>query len=432
MKRFICNSKNIERDAYIWNTVAAMSNSFQTMLLMLVITRVGNMTDSSIFAIAYAIGNLMMSLGKYGMRNYQVTDVENRYSYQSYVFSRWITTLAMTAAWVFYIVWGILLGHYTFYKAACIGLICLVKEIDTIEDIVHGRLQQIGRLDIASKILSIRMLLYIFAFAGFYFLSRNLLLTELICFLISVLVAVYGNGIAIAGGFVEKWALKGNGEIQNVVALLKSCFPLAAGTFLIMYLGNAPKYMIDSVVSDEVQTGFNIVFMPVFVITLLSSFVFNPILGKVAAYWSKQEYKLFGKIVIQQCIIIAVITVCAIIFAWGRGIPVLAWIYKVNLKSYRKHLCMLMLAGGLLALLNLFNMVITAMRRQKLLLWVFGLGTVWMLLCGRLVLKAWGLYWLCIFYCLVLACICLALVGIIIRSGKEKNKYVCCDGDSEL
>ena len=98
MKGFICNSKNIDRDAYIWNTIAAMGNSFQTMLLMLVITRVGNMADASIFAIAYAIGNLMMSFGKYGMRNYQVTDVENNYNYYSYVYSRFITTFLMLMA----------------------------------------------------------------------------------------------------------------------------------------------------------------------------------------------------------------------------------------------------------------------------------------------------------------------------------------------
>lgn len=422
MKGFICNSKNIDRDAYIWNTIAAMGNSFQTMLLMLVITRVGNMADASIFAIAYAIGNLMMSFGKYGMRNYQVTDVENNYNYYSYVYSRFITTFLMLMASCIYIGVGAIFSHYSLYKAVCIGLICLIKGIDTLEDVIHGRLQQKGRLDIASKILGIRMLTYIVLFICLYISIQKLLLTELICFLISIVIAVYCNRIAIKEGYVEEGNLDRKEDLKDgVLGLFKSCFPLAASTFLVMYLGNAPKYMIDSVVSDEVQAGFNIVFMPVFVITLLSSFIFNPILGKVAYYWNRYDYKSFSKLIRRQSAFIVGITIFAVLFAWGPGIPILSWIYKVNLREYRGHLCILMLAGGVLAFLNLFNMVITAMRKQQVLLWVFGGGTLIMLLLGRMILKAHGLFKLCIFYCLGLMMVCGVLISISIYNVKGRK-----------
>ena len=38
---------------------------------------------------------------------------------------------------------------------------------------------------------------------------------------------------------------------------------LFGSTFLIMYIGNAPKYAIDSVLSNQDQASFNYVFMPV-------------------------------------------------------------------------------------------------------------------------------------------------------------------------
>ena len=422
MKGFICNSKNIDRDAYIWNTIAAMGNSFQTMLLMLVITRVGNMADASIFAIAYAIGNLMMSLGKYGMRNYQVTDVEEKYSYQSYISSRYITTFLMIAASCIYIACGMIFSRYSLYKAACIGLICMIKEIDTFEDVLHGRLQQKGRLDIASKILGIRMLVYMSLFTCLYIGIHSLLLTELVCYLTSAIIAIYCNRIAIKEGYIDGLCISRKERKCDTRGLFKSCFPLAASTFLIMYLGNAPKYIIDSMVSDVVQTGFNIIFMPVFVITLLSSFVFNPILGRVAYDWKEREYKKFSQIIVRQCVIIIIITICAIIFAWKPGILALTWIYKVNLQKYRNHLCVLMLAGGLLALLNLFNMVITAMRKQNVLLWILGGGTIIMLLLGRVILKIFGLYNLCIFYCAVLMAVCGVMIAISIRTIKERKR----------
>ena len=52
-----------------------------------------------------------------------------------------------------------------------------------------------------------------------------------------------------------------------------------------IFLGSAPKYIIDGIVSDEVQTCFNIAFMPALVVALLSGFVFSPILKKIGTLW---------------------------------------------------------------------------------------------------------------------------------------------------
>ncbi len=75
MKKFILQSKDITKASFLYNSIASMSYSFQTMILLLVITRTKQIEDASIFVIAYAIGNLLLSIGKFGVRNYQVTDV---------------------------------------------------------------------------------------------------------------------------------------------------------------------------------------------------------------------------------------------------------------------------------------------------------------------------------------------------------------------
>ena len=41
------------------------------------------------------------------------------------------------------------------------------------------------------------------------------------------------------------------------------------GAFLFNYLANAPKYAIDANLSEEYQTIFSILFMPIFVINIL-------------------------------------------------------------------------------------------------------------------------------------------------------------------
>ena len=51
-------SGNIRRSSFAWNLLSASANSFQTMLLLIVITRFGTDTDSAAFVMAYAAGNL--------------------------------------------------------------------------------------------------------------------------------------------------------------------------------------------------------------------------------------------------------------------------------------------------------------------------------------------------------------------------------------
>ena len=84
---------------------------------------------------------------------------------------------------------------------------------------------------------------------------------------------------------------------EKIGAMLWECFPLFGSTFLIMYIGNAPKYAIDSVLSNQDQASFNYVFMPVFVISLLSNFIYQPVLNKLAVIWNQRETSRFWKLI---------------------------------------------------------------------------------------------------------------------------------------
>ena len=89
---FLTKTKNIPRSAVIWNAVSACLTSFQTMLLLMVLTHFGTPEHSGYFVMAYTAANLMMHLGKFGMRQYQVTDAGNKYTCREYVSSRFFST----------------------------------------------------------------------------------------------------------------------------------------------------------------------------------------------------------------------------------------------------------------------------------------------------------------------------------------------------
>ena len=57
---FLTRTKNIQRSAVIWNAVAACLTSFQTMLLLMLLTHFGTTEHSGYFVMAFTAANLFM------------------------------------------------------------------------------------------------------------------------------------------------------------------------------------------------------------------------------------------------------------------------------------------------------------------------------------------------------------------------------------
>ena len=96
MRSFVLGKKeNIKKDSYIWNTIGGLINAFQSVIILMVLTRSLDMEYAGIFTIAWAIANLVITIGKYGVRNYQVTDVNEKYSFNDYFSNRVIVSILM-------------------------------------------------------------------------------------------------------------------------------------------------------------------------------------------------------------------------------------------------------------------------------------------------------------------------------------------------
>jgi O-antigen/teichoic acid export membrane protein len=398
ISNFLLSEKNIGKATFTWNAFAAMMNSFQTTVLAIALTRSGSAIDSSIFFIAYAIANLMMNIGKYGIRQFQVTDVREKYKYREYVIARYVTLILMFAVSFIYIFYNVSYNGYTKKKAAVVFLICLFKAVEAFEDVLHGRMQQKGRLDTASRILGIRLFVYLILFTCIYLLTGNLVLTTVINLGITVILSLFLNG-----SVRQIFCKSEKADVSNVKEILVECFPLCISTCLNMYVANAPKYIIDTVVSDETQSAFNIVFMPVFVIALLGTFIFQPSLIRFGEIWDKKDIKKFRKLIAKLTAFTTGVAFAVIFIGSFAGIPVLELVYGVNLNDYKSELIIFMIAGGLIAIQNLFIMVITTVRYQKYLIWGYAAVTLILLIAGKKILAVNGLMALSVFFVGMLA-----------------------------
>ncbi len=390
MKEKICsffeNSNNIIKASYFWNTLAGLLNAGQSVVILMVISRINGLEDAGIFSIANAIASLMLTVGNFGMRNYQVTDINEKYSFCNYISSRICTDVLMFLGSLYYIMKGWLLEDYSFYKMAIILSVCLLKLLDSIEDIFEGRCQQKGRLDVAARCLTIRYALVLITLCGMIIVTGKVLVSFVVSLVVSIGVIIwYIKNIFSSYGRIEyKW------ELQRIKRLLIECIPLFGSAYLSMYIGNAPKYAIDATMASKEQACFNFVFMPVFVVGLLNNFIYQPILGKLAVRWKKQEFWAFVKMILGQCVFLSIAVVLVLAGGYLLGVPVLSFLYSTDLTSYKFELLILLFGGGMLALAGFLNVTITIIRRQKWLLIGYGLVALIALCSSRGIVVSYG------------------------------------------
>ena len=379
----------ILRRAYLWNTMGSFLNAFQSVFMLIIMTRVCDLTTAGVFTLAYANANLFLTMGNFGMRNYEASDVAPRFGFRAYSRSRAITVTAMIVCSWAYLGYSAITIGYSPEKIAAVALMTLFRAVDSLEDVFSGNFQQQGRLDVGARQMTLRIGSTIIVFGLSIAVTRDLVLSTAIATAYGLVFMV--SGLAWINRRFDLPAWHREAPEQHARNLLKECLPLFIAAFLLFYVGNAPKYAIDAILDDVAQAQYGFIAMPVFVVGLLAQMIYVPLVEPLSEMWDRGEKAEFLAQFRRQIVIIAIITVVCVAGAWLLGVPVLGWLYNTDLSSFRTELCILVLGGGFLALASLFTMGITVMRQQRKLVWGYVAVAVLAALASPVLVRAFAI-----------------------------------------
>lgn len=362
------DEQKIGVSSVFWNIVSGGLISAISMILLWVVTRTNGVNDAGVFSLGFSTAQMLVTIGNYGMRNYQATDINGKHDKQTYLVSRWCTCALMMAIAVVFV----LIKQYYLEKALVVVLLCLLKATDAIDDVYGGEYQRRGRLDIAGKMMSFRIFGYLVIFSIAIFVTRNLV--------IACAAAILSSSISLSI-FVKsiKSILKCEsygGNDSSISKLMLECLPLCVSSFLLNYFGNAPKYAIDSFMGDEMQAYYTYLFMPCFVINLFVSFAIQPLLTKLSLYWMQKKKKEFLKLVL--LVVVCTMGIALVVILGGEivGIELLSLVFGVALSEYKQVLMILLIGGAFYAFCVIGQVVLTIMRKQILLMICFGIASI--------------------------------------------------------
>jgi len=394
-----------------------MLNAAQSPIITAVMTRTNGLNDVGIFSIAFATANLMLFLGQYGLRRYQSSDVNEDYSFAEYYGIRIITCGIMVLACFLYCVYGKIFKDYDTTKFMAVFIICMGKVIQAFSDVYHGRMQQMGRLDVATKCSAFRYIGEMLAFCVGLVITRNLLISACMYLTASVVIYILGSRNA-AIDYCKRSPSFVPGRMKQLFA---EGFPLFISLFLNMYLTNAPKEAIDLYLTEEIQAVYNLIFMPAFVVQLVAHFIFNPIITTYAEVWQRGDVEKLKKLIYRQLLVISVLIVSGLLVAATIGIPVLSLVFGVDLYDLKKELCIVMLGGGMLAYSVFFNTVITIVRLHRTLIISYGVAAIAAFALSGLFVRNYGITGATTLYAVIMAILALILAVMLFSFLKKQQ-----------
>lgn len=422
INRALHKTNNINRSTYVWNAINSGLSAALSPVIILVMTRTNGVYDAGVFSIAFAVAALMLFIGQYGLRRFQSSDVHEKYSFPEYHGMRFITCAAMLIASAAYCVWCIITRDYGWDKTSIVFLICLLKGNQAYADVLHGHMQQKGRLDVAAKASAARFGAELVSYCVCLIITHDLLISTIVCILVSFTVMML-TSVNSARDYCD--TLRPSIRFDRFRMLCIEGFPLFISLFLNMYISNAPKYAIDAHLTEEIQTYYNVLFMPAFVIQLVAYFIFNPILTTYAKLWlsdQKEDFRKLLRLIRRQCLILLGLTALAVAVALTIGIPVLSFVFGVDLQGHRMDLAILMIGGGMMAYGVFFNYVITIIREQKFLLISYGIASLAALvLSGPFVTHA-GITGASVLYTVLMSVLALLLAAVLVWKLRARAK----------
>ncbi len=368
------NNTPSQKSIYIWNLLGNFAAAAVSVLYLLIVSRMQTSEVADQFSLATSIGNLWIIIGQFQVRNYQATDVNSSHPFSAYFFTRLLTVVLMLITLLPYL--RIINYDFTNDSVMIITWIIVYRVADAFSDLFQGYFQQHGRLDIAGKSMVLRYALSVFILLFGLLLSHSMVLTlTILAFFNIFFVFVYDYAHFKLFDRVSFSHMLSRDIFDESLKIIKICFSLFIYGFLLTLVFNEAKLAISGayakgIVETGAQRDYNILFMPVFFMSLCI-LVVRPLITQMAELWQKKQFQRFYKMFLKIVFVTLSIGVVITFLTYLIGVNVLGVIFGLNLLDYRLQLTILVLSGVLYSFSIIFENILIIMRKHHYLLFVY-------------------------------------------------------------
>lgn len=357
-------------------------NTFNSMFFMIIITRINGTEDAGVFTLLFSVACLLYNIGIYAGRTFQVTDKTKKYSETEYFINRLITVFIMLLAGILYC-WIKKLDQYRF---VLVMLLTIMKAIEAIADCLYGIMQKNEYLYKSGISLTVKAIGSLIAVLLINLCFKNIILSFIIVDLFCLIVTILYDFVSVKKYFSNEFSIK------KSFVLLGSGFYAFAYFFLNIYLSNAPKYALDGNVSSTQQALFSIILMPATLISLCAVYLLQPYINRLSIFYQENKINEFRKAMKLITLGILGIGFACFLGATILGIPVLNFVYNVDLSNYLSSLQLIIVGGTMYAIVTILSTALTTFRNTKIQFYIYLIVSIIILISSTYLVQVFGVY----------------------------------------
>ena len=341
---------------YIWNTVGTSLWGFSFPLLTIVATQLAGAEEAGMFSLAFVTGTLLMIACNYGVRNHQVSDIDEEASFASYQLNRWICgAIALIAG----LTYSSLRGYDAHMATISLG-VYLYKAVDGIADVYEGRLQQADKLYLGGISQTVRSAGVCVVFSLLLLITRDMAVAAMSMGIAAIASLVL---LTIPLALLESEKSR-RVSLSEVARLFARCLPMFGALFLFNLIESMPKFIMEGALPYKNQLYFNALYFPAQGILLAIGFVYKPQLVRLSNIWANpRKRRRFDLIIVAVMAMIVAITVVVGLFMGAFGIQLMNLLYGLDFEKYRMLAYLMVVAGGITAAIDFLYAIITVLRR---------------------------------------------------------------------
>ena len=282
------------KENMIWNSIGSFLYLFSQWLLTIIIVHLSGYEDAGILSLAMSLTNMFYCIAIYGIRNYQVSDIKEKYTSDIYVTTRILTSgVAFFCCLIFVAVNG-----YPGKTFAAIIVYMVFKLSEAMVDVFHGIDQRLFRMDIIGKSFILRAVATFLAFtAGIYF-TKSLVLAIIMMAVTAHLSVLFYDVPRSCN--LEKFRI--NCSKVPIINLLAECFPLVIYLFLSTTIGTIPRYFLEQFWGSEILGIYASIATPAVIVQVAASYLFNPFVTVFAEKYYSKDFNGFMQL-FKKCMI---------------------------------------------------------------------------------------------------------------------------------
>jgi len=303
------------------------------------------------------ISNFFYCIASYNNRAFQVSDINEEFKDNEYIFSRLLTcifSIFLCAVFIFF-------NNYSNYQKSIIIFYMIYKSLDAFIDIFFGIFQKHMKMIYIGISYIIRALstLFVFIIIGLiYDLLTSIIGLTVVTLLILLLFDIPFSKKIVKYNFfpINK---------KQILLLLLKCFPLMMVILIFTFISSYSRYQLEKIHGTEALGIYSSVIAPSLILQVLSAFVIIPLINVFTACLKEANVKKYLFIFFLCCLFNISITVIFYIFSvifgnWGISI-----LFNNKLNDFSYLLPNAFLISGLMSFMWLFNYVFSTIRDLK-------------------------------------------------------------------